>query len=50
MDYTVRQLALYYREATAIDAERAAEAIVTTNLGFAGGRHAQSVVRDLRRR
>ena len=50
MDYTARQLALYYREALALDAERVADAIMAVNMGLAGGREAQRMVRALRRR
>ncbi|GHU00014.1 hypothetical protein AGMMS49960_06990 [Betaproteobacteria bacterium] len=49
MDYTARQLTLYYKEALAAEMEAQAGAIVTTNLGFAGGKAAQGAVERLRR-
>jgi hypothetical protein len=48
MDYTSRQLALYYREAMRFDAESQAGAIIAANLGFAGGKEAQRAVNRLR--
>jgi precorrin isomerase len=47
MDYTARQIALYYREAVAAENERQAAAIVATNLGFAGGKEAKRAVERL---
>ncbi|GHU11473.1 hypothetical protein FACS1894185_4760 [Betaproteobacteria bacterium] len=48
MDYTSRQITLYYKEALAAEMEAQAQAIVTTNLGFAGGKAAQEVVERIR--
>ena len=47
MDYTARQLALFYKEAIAHEAESQAGAILAANLGFAGGKEAQRAVNRL---
>jgi hypothetical protein len=44
MDYTLRQLVLYYRECLRIDNARTAAGIVSANLGFTGGQTAQQAV------
>ncbi|MDR1424304.1 MAG: hypothetical protein LBI92_06865 [Azoarcus sp.] len=48
MDYTPRQLNLFYREARAIEASRVADAIMAANAGFNGGKTAQQLLRALR--
>lgn len=50
MNYTARQLRLYYREALAIDAAHLADSIVAANAGFNGGRQTQRLLRQLRER
>jgi hypothetical protein len=49
MDYTLRQIELYYREALAHEAERQAGNIIAANLGFTGGKEAKKAVDALRR-
>ncbi|MDR2259546.1 MAG: hypothetical protein LBE06_01145 [Azoarcus sp.] len=49
MDYTARQLTLFYREAIRHEREAQAAAIVAANLGFAGGKEARRAVDALRR-
>jgi hypothetical protein len=48
MNYTARQLALYYREAIRHENEAQAAAIVAANLGFIGGKEATRVINKLR--
>jgi hypothetical protein len=47
MDYTGRQIALYYREAVKAEGREQARAIVATNLGLAGGKEARKAVKAL---
>jgi hypothetical protein len=47
MDYTMRQITLFYREALRHENERQARAIVATNLGLAGGKEAKRTVEQL---
>jgi len=50
MDYTMRQLTLFYTEALRHEAKKHAEDIVSVNLGMAGGKTADKAVRELTRR
>jgi hypothetical protein len=47
MDYTLRQIELYYREALRHENAVQAGTIVATNLGFAGGKEAKRAVERL---
>jgi hypothetical protein len=47
MDYTARQIALYYREALRYENEAQATAILAANLGFSGGKDAQRAINRL---
>jgi hypothetical protein len=47
MNYTMRQIDLYYREALRHENEAQARAIVAANLGFAGGPAARKTVHEL---
>ncbi|GHU34226.1 hypothetical protein AGMMS50256_27550 [Betaproteobacteria bacterium] len=47
MSYTARQIGLYYREALKAEGREQARAILATNLGMAGGKEAQKVVKQL---
>jgi precorrin isomerase len=47
MDYTARQLALFFREAMKAENRHQAQAIIAANLGFAGGKEARRAVNEL---
>lgn len=49
MDYTLRQLMLFFREAVQHENESQAGAILAANLGFAGGKEALKAVKSLLR-
>ena len=49
MDYTKRQITLFYSEAIRAEGRRQASAIVAANLGFAGGKDARRAVSALSR-
>jgi hypothetical protein len=49
MNYTARQIGLYYKEAVRHENAAQAASIVAANLGFAGGKDATRVIRELTR-
>ena len=49
MDYTARQLMLFFKEAIRHENEAQAGAILAANLGFAGGKETQRAVKALLR-
>jgi hypothetical protein len=50
MDYTLRQIELYYRMAIRHENHAQAAAITATNLGFAGGKEARKALDALLKR
>ncbi|MDR2365188.1 MAG: hypothetical protein LBD68_04940 [Zoogloeaceae bacterium] len=47
MDYTARQIMLFYREAIRHENAEQAGRILAANLGFSGGKAAQRAVKEL---
>jgi hypothetical protein len=47
MDYTARQIGLFYREAMKAEGRRQAAAIIAANLGYAGGKEAKKAISRL---
>jgi hypothetical protein len=47
MNYTARQIGLYYAEALKAEGRAQAHAIIATNLGVNGGKEARKAVKQL---